>query len=565
MTADFSPPLARGKADAGVIDRFERRRSSKEKSRVTKDRNTTDESLAPLTLRLRLRVIARLLLSLRRHDFRAARTFMAMTFPDERPFVRLVKFTRWALEQMWSAIPDAMRHTRFADSVSKVPVWLKDGNPLANHPWASRPDAKLPEVADTVVIGCGLAGCAAAYHWGRKAPAERMLVALDMGDAASGSAGRNEGLVVMGRYYHMVVNTVLPYLEQARRDLPRQEQEQLAHQFAARYAHACYRNGDMVEQTVRDERFDCDYAREGWVQARDEDDQQSLDESVRMALDSGYSDWTSITPAEVKQRTGMRVRHNAGFSVAAASFHPAKWCWSLLRRALESDNVEHYARTKVLGVDTQGEDYVLCTDRGDIRARHVVLCTESYTPLLMPKFHDRIRPTQTQAASGSGGPPDMKPHVGISGARAFFGRHGDETMIGSDATRVPDHEAGRIQPSRFLTHYLCAELQKAFGRANYTITNEWSGTVSYTPDEYPVVGLVDGLRQYIIGGMAGSGTAVSFNGARCIVNRILDDTSEPDDYPEPYFSPMRLLDPSGHRWPELDPLPVASEREDAIE
>ena len=205
---------------------------------------------------------------------------------------------------------------------------------------------------------------------------------------------------------------------------------------------------------------------------------------------------------------------------------------------------------------------------------------QSYTPLLMPQFHNLIRPTQTQAASGPGGPAEMKPHVGISGSRAFFGRHGVspapdsrfrsdsfvapgsavqnrechnyETMIGSDATRVPDHEAGRIQPSRFLTHYLCTELQQAFGRAPYTITNEWSGTVSYTPDEFPVVGVFDGKRQYILGGMAGSGTAVSFNGARCIVSRILGDPSNPDDYPEEYFSPMRLLDPEGHTWPELE-------------
>lgn len=512
----------------------------------------SDEPLSPSTLALRLGVFVRLLSSLRRHDFRAARTFMAMTFPKDRSVVRLVKFIGWAIRQMWCAIPEAMRHTRFVDTVSKVSFWLKDGNPLENHPWAQRPDAKLPAAADTVVIGCGLGGCALAYHWGRKAPPDRNLVALDMGDAATGSAGRNEGLVVMGRDYHMVVNTVLPYLRQVRAGLSLEQQEQLAHQFAGRYAHACYRNGDMVEQTVRDEGFDCDYARRGWVQARNEREQTSLAESVQMALGSGYTDWTSITPEEVERRTGMKVRHNAGFSVAAASFHPAKWCWSLLNRAMESNRVEHYSRTKVLAIDTVGDEYIVRTARGHIRARHLVLCTESYTPLLLPQFHNLMCPTQTQAASGPGGPPEMKPHVGISNSRAFFGRHRHETMIGSDATRVPDREAGRIQPSRFLTHYLCTELQNAFGRAAYTITNEWSGTVTYTPDEYPIVGVFDGKRQYILGGMAGSGTAVSFNGGRCIVNRILGDTSEPDDYPDAYFSPMRLLDPVNHQWPQLE-------------
>ena len=111
---------------------------------------------------------------------------------------------------------------------------------------------------------------------------------------------------------------------------------------------------------------------------------------------------------------------------------------------MESGSVQHYSRTKVLGIDDDGQRYVTRTDRGETRARHIVLCTESYTPLLMPQFHDLIRPTQSQAASAPGGPPAMKPLVGISGSRAFFGRHGHDTMIGSDTTRVPDREAGRI-------------------------------------------------------------------------------------------------------------------------
>jgi glycine/D-amino acid oxidase-like deaminating enzyme len=168
------------------------------------------------------------------------------------------------------------------------------------------------------------------------------------------------------------------------------------------------------------------------------------------------------------------------------------------------------------------------------------------------QFHDRILPTQTQAASGDGGPTAMQPHVGISGTRGFFGKHGDKVMVGSDATRVPDLEAGRIQPSRFITKFLLGELRRYFGPSRYHITHEWSGTVSYTPDEYPIVGRMDGHRQYIIGGMAGSGTGVSFNAARCIVNRILGLTDEPDDYPPEYFAPTRLLDPRRHTWPTLE-------------
>ena len=478
---------------------------------------------------------------------------MAMRWPDCSLWVQFGRLLRWALRKAWHEIPAAMRTTTFARPVSEVPFWLAAGNPLANHPWDDRPDARLPGETEVVVIGSGLAGSAVAYHWSKRAGAGRTLTVVEMDDVASGSAGRNEGLVVMGRYYYMVYSTVLKHLPEVRPDLTADGHDQLARQFAAVYCRGCYRNGDLVENTVREEGFACDYAREGWVQGCEAHQQTTLQAAVRMAMESGFTDWTEIDPAQVKERSGMNVRHNAGFSLAAASFHPAKWCWCLVRRALEAGNVALYSRTRVSAVEDAGEHYVVRTARGDIRARHVVTCTESYTPLLFSAFRGLIRPTQTQAATGDGGPPDLKPHVGVSGSEGFFGRHGDTVLVGTDATRVPDRQAGRIQPSRFLTKFCVAEMQRMFGRHPYHVTHEWSGTVSYTPDEYPVVGLVDGKRHYMIGGMAGSGTAVGFNAARCIVNRILGMSDEPDDFPPEYFAPSRLLDPVQHPWPEMEP------------
>ena len=57
---------------------------------------------------------------------------------------------------------------------------------------------------------------------------------------------------------------------------------------------------------------------------------------------------------------------------------------------------------------------------------------------------------------------------------------------------MPDAQAGRNKPSRFLTRFAAAEMRKHFGPYNLDLDNEWSGTVGYTPDEYPIVGLIDG-------------------------------------------------------------------------
>jgi glycine/D-amino acid oxidase-like deaminating enzyme len=95
-------------------------------------------------------------------------------------------------------------------------------------------------------------------------------------------------------------------------------------------------------------------------------------------------------------------------------------------------------------------------------------------------------------------------------------------------------------------------MKEHFGPYQLELTNEWSGTVGYTADEYPIVGSVDGQGSWIIAGMCGSGSGVSFNAASCLVNRILQLDDEQDDYPPEYFAPSRLLDPAGHRWPDLE-------------
>ena len=96
---------------------------------------------------------------------------------------------------------------------------------------------------------------------------------------------------------------------------------------------------------------------------------------------------------------------------------------------------------------------------------------------------------------------------------------------------------------------MLGELRDRFGPFSATVTNEWSGTVGFTPDEFPLMGTLDGKRQHIIAGMCGSGTGVAFNAGRCLVNRILGREAETDDYPPEFFAPSRLLDPTRHPWP----------------
>ena len=501
----------------------------------------------------RLRIALSLILGLRKPDFQAAATFANTRFTNVRFIHRWVRFAGWALHQTFIIIPDAMRHLTITPNLSRTPMWLRDPNPLANHPWQHDPAAKLPAQCHTLVIGAGFTGAALAYHWAKHATPDQPMIVLEMDDPASGASGRNEGLVVVGRYFKMVRDTVRDHLAQIRPNLNHPQREQLARQFADHYCHAAYHNADLIARTIESENFDCDYHRAGWVQESDAPNQPALEESTTLAQQHNWTDWIRITPADARARSGMKLDHPAGFSKAAASWHPAKWVYCLLQSALAQPSVSLFTQTRVTRVENQKAHYTVHTTRGPINTQHLVYATESYTPALFPKFHDLIHPVQEQAACGDGGPANMKPHVGISGSWMFCGRYGPRVLFGSGGSRLLDHQAGRNRPSRFLSKFIAAELKRLFGPYQLHMTHEWSGTVGYTPDQFPIVGSIDQHAAYIIAGMCGSGSAVSFNGARCIVNRILNRTHEPDHYPGPYFAPSRLLDPQNHPWPNIQP------------
>lgn len=501
----------------------------------------------PPHLFARMGVAWKLLIGLRRQEFQSAGSWVKRNYSGSAWVVKLVRFVGWAFKTMLVDIPNALVGVTFAKPMSTVSYWLAADNPVENHPWAANPNARLPDECDTVVIGAGFTGAACAYHWSKRGVGR--MVVLEMNEAASGASGRNEGVVVMGRFFTYVKKMMLDDLPRSRPDLDARQRELLAEKFARAYVAAAYKNADMIEQTIRAEGFEVDYAREGWVQGQTDATQAYLDSSVQEGHEQGFDDWDKIQPKQVLEMTGMSVGVPVGLSRRAATWHPAKWVWSLLSTAMAADNVDFFSRTPVHRVEDMGERYAVHTNRGTILARWVINATESYTAALHPEFIGKLMPVQTNAAFAEGGPAAMKPRVAMGGANSWFGKHPDGVILGTGGIPLDYTQAGRIRPSRFLTSYVIAEVQDMFGHSPMHVFREWSCTAGFTNDEYPIVGVLDGKRQYVIAGMCGSGSGVHFNGARHVVDDILR-IDGPNDYPEEFFSPTRVLDPARHRWPE---------------
>ena len=165
----------------------------------------------------------------------------------------------------------------------------------------------------------------------------------------------------MGRYFALVFSTVRRHLPRLRPDLSPTSMDRMARQFAAVYCKAAYHNADLIEKTIREESFDCDYVREGWVQERSAQEQAALEDTVRMGVENGFSDWDKLSAEEASRKTGAHLELPANYSRRAARFHPAKWVWSLFERALASNSVQLFTRTKVLNIVDEGEQYRVTT------------------------------------------------------------------------------------------------------------------------------------------------------------------------------------------------------------
>ena len=86
----------------------------------------------------------------------------------------------------------------------------------------------------------------------------------------------------------------------------------------------------------------------------------------------------------------------------------------------------------------------------------------------------------------------------MGGPNSWFGKHPDGVILGTGGIHLDYTQAGRVSPSRFLTDYIIVEIQQIFGHNPMHVFREWSCTAGFTDDEYPIVGLLDGKRQYII-------------------------------------------------------------------
>jgi glycine/D-amino acid oxidase-like deaminating enzyme len=354
---------------------------------------------------------------------------------------------------------------------------------IAPHPpslWAETAPPRPPAAslegdleADAVVIGGGFTGLSAALHLARRGLS---AVVLEANSVGWGASGRNNGQVI-------------PTLTAAEPDA-----------IVARHGEAGERFVRLIGESagylfdlVREEGIEAEAEQSGWVQPAHSPGRVRLSER-RVAA------WRRFGfPAELLDREACRALlgaegwHGAMLNRSGGHVNPLALARGLAAaaerhgaRIFEGSPVESWARA--------GDGWRAATARGHVRARALILATNTYTDLVEPRLAPRLARTIAPVLSWQMATEPLSDNVRgvvLPGREAMSDTRGDlffcrydarnrlitgGAVLGSwnAAERVAKRQAQRL-----------ADAFPALGAAR--ISHVWSGHIGMTWDRFPRV------------------------------------------------------------------------------
>jgi len=424
-----------------------------------------------------------------------------------------------------------------------TPYWLHE-----LHPRADIQSSSLPTHVDVVVIGSGITGLSTANTLLKRHPTIQVTV-LEARSICSGATGRNGGNLVA--YGGVTYKNIKQVRSQA---------------MATKIVEFTFRNirqtKDMMKESPTLAKVS-EYRE--LTRIRTFADQSSLD-AARQSVAEFVQDNPKYRglyefvedPKTLREQYGL---HGVVGAVLfdAAGLWPYRFVMGTWERLLVDfpGRLTLEARTPVISVSHNSENikfpYIVATQRGNIRASHVVHCTNGYAGHLLPRLRGTLYPFQgvmtvqdfedscnqpNQGAKLSwsihGQPPvsakdqNTPPSIyylnqnALSGYYFFGGAEGEHgpTITGDDS-QVP----------RSTVDHLRSKLGAFLGRkpnVENRLISSWSGIMGFTADEDPLVGRLpqsitdrNGKGEWIAAGFNGMGMSLCIASGEAIACLVL--------------------------------------------
>ena len=359
------------------------------------------------------------------------------------------------------------------------------------------PSTPFPETVDVVVVGAGFTGLSAARTLGKRGAKVAVLEAESIGWGAS---SRNGGMVLTG--LKLGVNQLIS----------RYGRERTRAMYAASISSI-----DCVEQIVREENIDCNFARCGHLEVACK--QKHFDDYARQAevIAREFNHNLRVVPRDqLRSEIGSGIYYGGMVDEISAGANPARYVAGLARAAqragaciYESARVQKIERSSKLA----SPGWSISTSRGPIWAREVMIATSGYTSKITPALQKKIIPIGSYIIVTEVLPEAVAHEVSPRNRMIFDSKNylyyyrltPDRRMLfGGRAAFFPETENSIRQSADILRRGMIDVYpQLRDTKVDYV----WGGTLDFAFDIMPHAGQMEGL--YYALGYAGHGVAMA--------------------------------------------------------
>lgn len=364
---------------------------------------------------------------------------------------------------------------------------------------------------DVCVIGGGFTGVSTALNL---AEAGYNVVLLEGAEAGWGASGRNGG---------QMINGYAPDMTRMARLLGPAHAKQLWD--------LSLQATEIVRERIEHHAIDAEY-KPGFVLAAAKPGHMAgLAAELDLISGFGYAKARLVDRAALEELVASRRFHGGYVDLGSGHLHPLKYLRGLAQAAVAA-GVRIFERSRVerlLPASPSGPGATF-TDRGVVRADHLVLCCNAYLGRLQPRIYARIMPVGTYIIA-------TEP-LGETRARALL----PTDYCVSDSNFVLDYFrlsmdrrllfGGRVSyttlpPPRLIARMRQRMLASFPGLHDVRISHAWGGYVDISMNRLPDIGRLPG-QIYYAQGFSGQGVALTGLAGKIIADAIRGDAEKFD-------------------------------------
>jgi glycine/D-amino acid oxidase-like deaminating enzyme len=339
----------------------------------------------------------------------------------------------------------------------------------------------LPDKADVLVIGGGIAGVSLLFHLTRR---RIDAVLVERSHLAAGASGRNAGFLLAG-----VASSYAEAVRLYGRDKARAVWE------------LTNENHDRMIEAVKGQ--DVGYRRLGSnILPSDEDERNLLIESSELLQQDGFqARWDGARL--INPRDG-EVDPTAVVGAVARQMEPGS-----IREGVD-----------IVGLEPRRDSVMVTTTEDSCEAGIVILATNAYAPQLVPSVKIQATRAQMLASAPESRTIVDRPTYSHFGYRYWRQLSSGEVLVGGWRDKWKDIEVTDVaEPTPEIQGQLDAGLV-ALG-VTREVTHRWAGIMGFTESGLPFTGPVDGMRNtFICAGFTGHGMGFAFMSAMHVAEQI---------------------------------------------